>query len=117
MRTLLFKTSVLTEPDVVVARQGARKISELLGLDVQDQTRIATAISELLRNACNQPGPSEVIFALESEPPELIVEIDTAGREDFLGDVQGALSMVDELQVDAPCAACDQRPTSPLPAA
>jgi len=39
------------ERDVVVVRQRARRISELLGFDVQDQTRIATAASEIARNA------------------------------------------------------------------
>ena len=36
---------------VVVARQRARDVAESLGFDRQDQTRIATAVSELARNA------------------------------------------------------------------
>jgi signal transduction histidine kinase/ActR/RegA family two-component response regulator len=39
------------ERDIVVVRQRARRIAELLGFDVQDQTRIATAASEIARNA------------------------------------------------------------------
>ena len=39
------------EHDIVLARQRAREIAALLGFDNQDQTRIATAVSELARNA------------------------------------------------------------------
>jgi signal transduction histidine kinase/ActR/RegA family two-component response regulator len=39
------------ERDIVVLRQRARRIAELLGFDVQDQTRIATAASEIARHA------------------------------------------------------------------
>jgi signal transduction histidine kinase/ActR/RegA family two-component response regulator len=37
------------ERDIVVVRQRARRIAELLGFDVQDQTCIATAASEIAR--------------------------------------------------------------------
>ena len=36
---------------MVLARQRARQIAALLGFDAQDQTRIATAVSEIARNA------------------------------------------------------------------
>ena len=39
------------EQDVVGARQRARQISGLLGFEGQDQVRIATAVSEIARNA------------------------------------------------------------------
>ena len=39
------------EQDVVVARQRARQVAGLVGFDAQDQTRIATAVSEIARNA------------------------------------------------------------------
>ncbi|HSU13239.1 ATP-binding protein [Longimicrobium sp.] len=39
------------DADVVTARQRARQVAELLGFDVQDQTRFATAVSEIARNA------------------------------------------------------------------
>src|SRR5262245_63516479 len=40
-----------SEGDVVTVRQRARRIAELLGFERQDQTRIATAVSEIARNA------------------------------------------------------------------
>src|SRR5690349_14327445 len=38
------------EQDLVAVRQRARDVSKLLGFDEQDQTRIATAVSEIGRN-------------------------------------------------------------------
>ena len=39
------------EHDVVLARQRARQIAAALGFDITEQTRIATAVSEIARNA------------------------------------------------------------------
>jgi signal transduction histidine kinase len=52
---------------VVLARQRGRQIARLLGFDAQDQTRIATAISELARNAFEYAGGGKVSFAIERE--------------------------------------------------
>ena len=49
---------------VVVCRQRANQITHLLGLDRQDQTRMATAVSEIARNALTYAGPGSVTFAL-----------------------------------------------------
>jgi anti-sigma regulatory factor (Ser/Thr protein kinase) len=53
------------EGDVVLARQRAREIAALLGFDNQDQTRVATAVSELARNAFNYAGRGRVEFDIE----------------------------------------------------
>lgn len=39
------------ETDFLLARQRAKQIAEVLGFEIQDQTRIATAVSEIARNA------------------------------------------------------------------
>jgi len=41
-----------TDQDVVLVRQRARQVSALLGFSHQDQVRIATAVSEVARGAC-----------------------------------------------------------------
>ena len=51
----------------MAARQRARQIAGLLGFEAQDQTRIATAVSEIARNAFRYAGGGEVEFALEGE--------------------------------------------------
>ena len=69
------------EGDVVVARQRAREIAALLGFDNQDQTRIATAVSELARNAFNYAGRGRVEFDIEGRtmPQLLIVRVSDSG--------------------------------------
>ena len=49
--TLIHCAELRREEDVVLVRQQARHLALLLGFDTQDQTRIATAISEIVRNA------------------------------------------------------------------
>lgn len=50
--------------DVVQARQRARQIAALVGFDVQDQIRIATAVSELARLATLSGAPGAIEFGL-----------------------------------------------------
>ena len=45
----------------------ARQIAALLGFDAQDQTRIATAVSEIARNAFHYAGGGQVEFRLEGD--------------------------------------------------
>jgi signal transduction histidine kinase len=58
------------ESDVVTVRQRARRIAELLGFERQDQTRIATAVSEIARNAFGYAGRGRAEFAVEPEEPQ-----------------------------------------------
>ena len=51
MTAPILTTELRTEHDVVLARQRARQVARLLGFDAQEQTRIATAVSEVARNA------------------------------------------------------------------
>src|SRR5689334_19865492 len=66
--------AIRQEQDVVAARQRARQLSALLGFEAQDQARIATAVSEIVRNAFRYAGGGEVDFSIEGErPPQLLV--------------------------------------------
>src|ERR1700744_1706739 len=58
-----------TEGDVVAVRQRARRIAELLGFERQDQTRIATAVSEIARNAFGYAGGGRAEFAVGVDEP------------------------------------------------
>ncbi|HKO02944.1 MAG TPA: ATP-binding protein, partial [Thermoanaerobaculia bacterium] len=51
--------------DLVAARRRARAIAALLGFDAQEQTRIATVVSELARNALRYAGGGRVDFSLD----------------------------------------------------
>jgi signal transduction histidine kinase/DNA-binding response OmpR family regulator len=81
MSQLLAKLGVHLEPDLVAVRQRARRTAGMLGFDGQDQTRIATAVSEIARNALRYAGGGDVEFALEgdSAPQVLIVTVKDEG--------------------------------------
>src|SRR5262245_35482638 len=60
--------------DVVAARQRARELGAVLGFDAQDQTRIATAVSEIARNAFTYASGGLVEFFVEGRSaPQLFV--------------------------------------------
>jgi signal transduction histidine kinase/CheY-like chemotaxis protein len=69
----LLSVAIQYEIDVVAARQRARQIAELLGFNPIEQTRIATAVSEVARNAFMYAGGGRVEYALEgSTPPQIL---------------------------------------------
>lgn len=65
------------EGDVVAVRQRAHRVAELLGLERQDQTRVATAVSELARNAFGYAGGGRAEFALDAStvPQRFVIRI------------------------------------------
>jgi signal transduction histidine kinase len=68
------------EPDIVLARQRARQVAGLLGFTHLDQTRVATATSEMARNAFQYAGGGRVEFLVESgAPPALVIRIRERG--------------------------------------
>jgi signal transduction histidine kinase len=69
----ILSVDVRYENDVVAARQRARQIATLLGFDLQDQTRIATAVSEMARNAFQYAHGGLVQFQVEGRSPQRFV--------------------------------------------
>lgn len=73
--------NLAVETDFLLARQRAKQIAEVLGFQVQDQTRIATAVSEIARNAYEYAVGGVVEFYLDrTEQPSLRVVIRDKGR-------------------------------------
>lgn len=68
MNRPLLRLELAQDRDIVAARQRARQVSALLGFDSQDQVRIATAVSELARNAMRHGGEGTIEFALTQGP-------------------------------------------------
>lgn len=69
------------EPDVVIARRRARHIAKLLKFPDQDGTRIATAVSEIARNAFAYGGGGKVEFLVdEGAQPAFVIQIADHGR-------------------------------------
>lgn len=80
MRSLL-TIPVSSELDVLASRQRARQIALFCGFGTQDQTRIATAVSELARNVFNYAGTGHVRFSVSEPDPHqaLMIAIDDDG--------------------------------------
>jgi anti-sigma regulatory factor (Ser/Thr protein kinase) len=78
----LITLAIRVEQDVVSARQRARQIAGLLGFEPQDQTRVATAVSEIARNAFGYAGGGEVEFAIEGDrsPQLLAIKVRDRGK-------------------------------------
>ena len=101
---------------VVTARQRARDVAELLGFDRLEQTRIATAVSELARNAHRYAGGGEV--KIRCSPDALRIEVADSGPgipnldEVLRGEytsatglgrgLVGVRQLMDEFEIDAP---------------
>jgi signal transduction histidine kinase/CheY-like chemotaxis protein len=80
-RSALLTVEIRRERDVVVARQRARQIAALLGFEQSEATRIATAVSEIVRNAWKYAGGGKVEFAVTAEaPPTVVVTVRDAGK-------------------------------------
>ena len=76
----LLTVALIEEADIVAARQRARQIAGLLGFDAQDQTRIATAVSEIARNATTYGGGGRIVFGIENvDGPSLVIRIRDKG--------------------------------------
>jgi signal transduction histidine kinase/CheY-like chemotaxis protein len=70
------------EHDVVGARRRAREVAALLGFEPSEQTRIATAVSELARNAYQYAGGGTVDYFVEGSlaPQLLTIRISDTGH-------------------------------------
>jgi signal transduction histidine kinase len=119
MKQVVSTLELRGDADVVAARQRARQLAETLGFDRQSQTRIATAVSEIARNAVAYAGSGEVEFALDlaGDPPRFIIVVHDRGpgiadlgailegRRDFApGHGTGLLSarrLIHELTIDS----------------
>jgi signal transduction histidine kinase len=55
------------EHDIVLARQRARELAAAFGCDGQDQIRLATAVSEIARNAFQYGGGGTVEFQIDHQ--------------------------------------------------
>ena len=81
MRWSILTVTINYEHDVVVARQRARQIAGLVGFEGQDQSRIATAVSEIARNAFNYAGSGRAEFLIDNQsmPQALLIEVKDQG--------------------------------------
>nr|BFE58612.1 ATP-binding protein [Dactylosporangium thailandense] len=94
----ILRMVLATEHDVFVLRQRGREVAAALGLEYQDQVRVATALSEVGREALG----AEVTFTAAAEPrPHLVIVVSSAvvGNQALEG-VRAAGRLMDEVRVE-----------------
>ncbi len=80
------------QKDIITARQAGRDMARRLGFRLADQTRLATAISELTRNVIQYAGGGVCLIQDMSDAGELRIEV---AVEDFgpgIPDVEKAMT-------------------------
>jgi serine/threonine-protein kinase RsbT len=87
---------IKNEADIIMARVRAKAIAEALGFNYMDQTRIATAVSELTRNVYQYAGKGKMtIKPLNKQGRkgmEIVVEDHGPGIEDLDRALEGGHS-------------------------
>jgi serine/threonine-protein kinase RsbT len=105
VRTLDLRNSY----DVVQARQCAREMARELGFSLTDQTRFATAVSEVTRRTLERGGEGSVRFAVVSGGLRRGLECVCTGGEQLRalkgpadgGILGGVERLVDEFELDS----------------
>ncbi|MBD1846171.1 response regulator [Cyanobacteria bacterium FACHB-63] len=80
MRVILFTLRIHYEQDIVQARQRTRELADRLGFEPQDQARLATAVSEISRNAFQYAGGGTVEFYLDGNPQSFLIRVWDQGQ-------------------------------------
>jgi signal transduction histidine kinase len=81
----LLNVGLGSEQDVVLVRQRARQISQLLGFSQQDQVRIATAVSEVARAVCQLGFGARAAFCICTVGGRQLLEVAIGARPDAHG--------------------------------
>jgi signal transduction histidine kinase len=79
---VLLRLTLRREQDIFAVRQHGREAAAALGLEHQDQIRIATALSDVGRQMLAQAHHVEVDFTVTSQPPQLRILMRTNGLLD-----------------------------------
>ncbi|HTI85008.1 MAG TPA: ATP-binding protein [Alphaproteobacteria bacterium] len=75
MDARILTTAIEHETDIIVARQRTRTIAAKMGFDAQDQTRITTAVSEIVRNALEYAGGGRIEYRVRDVGLAQMLEI------------------------------------------
>jgi signal transduction histidine kinase/CheY-like chemotaxis protein len=92
MNTCLLQVVIAAETDLVQVRSRTRRLAELVGFDLQDQTRITTAVSEIVRNAYEYAHGGHISFRLTGEARRPNFEIVVRDRGPGIRDLDAVLS-------------------------
>lgn len=80
------------ETDIVAARQEGREMARALGFGVADQTRLATAISELTRNVIQHAGQGACTITDHSDSSTAKIEVSVTDHGPGIPDLEQAMT-------------------------
>jgi signal transduction histidine kinase/CheY-like chemotaxis protein len=88
----LLTVSLERESGVVLARQRARQLAERLGFSTLEQTQIATAVSEIARNAFEYASGGVVEYAIEGKSAPQVFQVRVSDKGPGIADVRAVLT-------------------------
>src|SRR5262245_20559952 len=92
MSTRILSVGLQQESDVVLARQRARQIAAQLGFAALEQTQIATAVSEIARNAYEYTGGGLVEYALTGKTAPQVLQIRVSDKGNGIANLPSILA-------------------------
>jgi len=110
---------IKNEKDIVAARRAGRDLAGDLGFGLAEQTRLATTISELARNALQHAGEGVCLLTTESDERSTTIRVTIEDHGPGIPDIEkamtpgfstegslgaglpGAKKLVDELQIES----------------
>jgi signal transduction histidine kinase len=101
---VLLHIRLRAEQDIFLARQLGREVTRSIGLEQQDQTRVATALSEVARLVLAAGRAADLVFGVSGDRvPTLLVEMEypVPGDATRLAPLLGQVGrLVDTMEVD-----------------
>ncbi len=88
----MHQVEINTESDIVTARSKGREMARELGFGIANQTRLATAISELTRNVIRYAGNGVCGFLDTSGTVELSIRVVVEDRGPGIENLEQAMS-------------------------
>lgn len=116
------RVSIRREDDIVLSRQRAREVAKRLGFGAVDQSRIATAVSELARNVVRYANDGQGEVTIRELPADVrrigieivvaddgpgITDLELAMRDGFTSGggmgmgLPGTKRLMDEMEIDS----------------
>lgn len=85
------EVTLRTVEDIVLARKRVRSFAQAMGYGLADQTRLATAVSELARNTIQYAGGGWVLASDRSDSQTRVLQIQVSDRGPGIADVTEAM--------------------------
>jgi len=99
--TPILSITLSSELDVIASRQRARQISAFCGFNRQDQTRVATVVSELARNASAHDGIVQFLVTMEPGQQSLVILVESSSTT--IPEIEGAGLFIEQYEEFADC--------------